>query len=104
MAQWERITITPQLAVLQLLPVNVQFTTPLVVAGILWLSGNKQWGKSTAQTTSLPIAFTTAYVGFAHYNLTSLAEDNADMRVTLTTTTIKTYRDYSYTFLAIGKG
>ena len=64
---------------------------------------NKQWGKSTGQTTTLPIAFpTAAFRGYAQYNETGSATGNADMTVTITRTTIKTYRDYGYNFWAAG--
>lgn len=63
-----------------------------------------QWGKSTAQTTTLPIAFTSAgLIGFAQYRGTGNPAGNSDMTVTLSKTTIQTYRNYEYNFWAIGK-
>lgn len=63
----------------------------------------KQWGKSTGQTTTLPIAFpTAAFRGYAQYNETGNTTGNADMTVTITRTTIKTYRNYGYNFWAVG--
>ena len=64
---------------------------------------NKQWGKSTAQITTLPIAFKVAgLIGFAQYRGTGNPTGNADMTVTLSKTTIQTYRNYEYNFWAIG--
>ena len=70
----------------------------------LYLAGKPQWGKSTAQITTLPIAFTSVgLIGFAQYRGTGNPPGNADMTVTLSKTTIQTYRNYEYNFLAIGK-
>ena len=61
-------------------------------------------GKSTAQTTTLPIAFTSAgLIGFAQYRGTGNPTGNADMTVTLSKTTIQTYRNYEYNFWTIGQ-
>lgn len=68
----------------------------------LWVS--KQWGKSTGQTTTFPIAFTvSALNGFTQYNETGNATGNADQTITsLSKTSITTYRGYGYNYWVIG--
>lgn len=65
---------------------------------------NKQWGKSTGQTTTFPIAFTvSALNGFTQYNETGNATGNADQTITsLSKTSITTYRGYGYNYWVIG--
>ena len=59
-----------------------------------------QWGKSTGQTTTFPIAFTvSALNGFTQYNETGNATGNADQTITsLSKTSITTYRGYGYNY------
>ena len=63
-----------------------------------------QWGKSTGQTTTFPIAFTvSALMGFTQYNETGNATGNADQTVTnLSKTSITTHRGYGYNYWVIG--
>lgn len=70
-----------------------------------WLGGIiLQWGKSTGQTTTFPIAFTvSALNGFTQYNETGNATGNADQTITsLSKTSITTYRGYGYNYWVIG--
>lgn len=64
----------------------------------------EQWGKSTGQTTTFPIAFTvSALNGFTQYNETGNATGNADQTITsLSKTSITTYRGYGYNYWVIG--
>lgn len=63
-----------------------------------------QWGKSTGQTTTFPIAFSVAALkGFTQYNETGNATGNSDQTVTdLSKTSITTYRGYGYNYWVIG--
>lgn len=72
--------------------------------GYLAVCWQKQWGKSTGQTTNFPIAFSVAALkGFAQYNETGNATGNADQTVTgLSKTSITTYRGYGYNYWVIG--
>ena len=64
----------------------------------------QQWGKSTGQTTTFPIAFTVSDLnGFTQYNETGNATGNADQTITsLSKTSITTYRGYGYNYWVIG--
>ena len=68
------------------------------------LQDGKQWGKSTGQTTTFPIAFTvSALNGFTQYNETGNATGNADQTITsLSKTSITTYQGYGYNYWVIG--
>lgn len=72
--------------------------------GYLAVCWQKQWGKSTGQTTTFPISFTvSALNGFTQYNETGNATGNADQTITsLSKTSITTYRGYGYNYWVIG--
>lgn len=97
------LSITPLLDGVLQLDIIAPFHTsgPLL---LLFHLAIEQWGKSTGQTTTFPIAFTvSALNGFTQYNETGNATGNADQTITsLSKTSITTYRGYGYNYWVIG--